>query len=50
VQRFLEEARVAGRLQHPGMVPVYDLGRFPDRRPFFTMKLVEGRTLAELLG
>jgi tetratricopeptide (TPR) repeat protein len=50
VQRFLEEARIAGRLQHPGLVPVYDLGRFPDRRPFFTMKLVQGRTLADLLA
>src|SRR5262249_19380121 len=31
-------------------VPVYDLGAFPDRRPFFTMKLVKGRTLAALLA
>jgi serine/threonine-protein kinase len=50
VRRFLEEARIAGRLQHPGIVPIYDLGRFPDQRPFFTMKLVQGRTLAELLA
>jgi serine/threonine-protein kinase len=50
VRRFVEEARIAGQLQHPGIVPVYDLGRFPDRRPFFTMKLVQGRTLAELLA
>jgi tetratricopeptide (TPR) repeat protein len=49
VQRFLAEARIAGRLQHPGVVPVYDLGRFPDRRPFFAMKLVQGCTLADLL-
>jgi tetratricopeptide (TPR) repeat protein len=49
VQRFLEEARIAGRLQHPGIVPIYDLGRFPDRRPFFAMKLVQGCTLADLL-
>jgi serine/threonine-protein kinase len=48
-QRFVEEAQVGGQLQHPGVVPVYELGRFPDRRPFFTMKLVKGRTLAELL-
>ena len=48
--RFLEEARVAGRLQHPGIVPVHDIGRFADDRPFFTMKLVEGRTLAEILA
>ena len=48
--RFLEEARIAGRLQHPGVVPIHDSGHFADNRPFFTMKLVEGRTLAELLG
>jgi serine/threonine-protein kinase len=50
VQRFLEEARISGGLQHPGIVPVYDLGRFSDRRPFFAMKLIEGRTLAALLA
>jgi serine/threonine-protein kinase len=36
-------------LQHPGVVPVYELGRFDDGRPFFTMKLVKGVTLARLL-
>src|SRR5262249_31750841 len=40
----------AGQLQHPGIVPVYELGQFPDRRPFFTMKLIKGRTLAALLA
>jgi serine/threonine-protein kinase len=49
VRRFLEEARVMGRLQHPGVPPVHALGRLPDGRPFFAMKLVKGRTLAELL-
>jgi serine/threonine-protein kinase len=49
VQRFLAEARIHGRLQHPGIVPLHELGELPDRRPYFTMKLVEGRTLAELL-
>jgi serine/threonine-protein kinase len=48
--RFLEEARITSRLQHPGVVPIHDVGRFPDGRPFFTMKLVEGRTLAALLA
>jgi serine/threonine-protein kinase len=46
VQRFVEEAQVAGQLQHPGVVPVYDFGVLPDRRPYFTMKLVKGQTLA----
>jgi serine/threonine-protein kinase len=50
VRRFLTEARVNGRLQHPGIVPVYELGRFGDDRPYFTMKLVAGRTLAALLA
>jgi serine/threonine-protein kinase len=48
-RRFVEEAQVGGQLQHPGIVPVYELGIFPDRRPYFTMKLVKGRTLAALL-
>ena len=49
VRRFVEEAQIAGQLQHPGIVPVYQLGAFADRRPYFTMKLVKGRTLAEIL-
>jgi serine/threonine-protein kinase len=48
-RRFVEEAQIAGQLQHPGVVPVYELGVCPDRRPYFAMKLVEGRTLAALL-
>jgi serine/threonine-protein kinase len=49
-RRFLAEAQVCGQLQHPGVVPVYDVGRLADGRPFFTMKLVKGRTLADLLA
>jgi serine/threonine-protein kinase len=49
-RRFLDEARITGRLQHPGVVPLYDLGRMADRRPFFAMKFVHGRTFAELLN
>jgi serine/threonine protein kinase len=49
IQRFVEEAQVGGQLQHPGIVPVYELGQFPDKRPFFAMKLVKGRTLSRLL-
>jgi serine/threonine-protein kinase len=48
-RRFIEEAQIGGQLQHPGVVPVYDIGRF-GARPFFTMKLVKGQTLAALLG
>ncbi len=50
VERFVEEAQIAGQLQHPGVVPVYELGRFDDNRPFFTMKLVKGQTLDTLLN
>jgi serine/threonine-protein kinase len=50
VQRFVEEAQIAGQLQHPGVVPVYELGQFGDGRPYFTMKLVKGKTLAALLA
>jgi serine/threonine-protein kinase len=49
VQRFVEEAQIGGQLQHPGIVPVYELGLMADERPYFTMKLVKGRTLAALL-
>jgi serine/threonine-protein kinase len=49
VRRFVEEAQIGGQLQHPGVVPIYELGALADRRPFFTMKLVQGRTLAEHL-
>src|SRR5947199_193534 len=48
--RFEEEARQVGRLEHPSIVPVYDLGELPDGRPFFVMKLVHGPTLAEALA
>lgn len=46
--RFVEEARVTGRLEHPGIVPVYELAARPgDRQPFYTMRFVKGRTLSE---
>ena len=50
VRRFVEEAQIGGQLQHPGVVPIYELGTFADRRPFFSMKLVKGQTLADLLA
>jgi serine/threonine protein kinase len=45
--RFVQEARITSVLQHPNIVPVHNLGRLPDGRLYFTMKLVRGRTLAE---
>src|SRR5262245_25020715 len=47
--RFLAEAQTTGQLEHPNIVPIHDLGVLPDGRPFFTMKLVRGETLAEVL-
>ncbi len=49
VRRFVEEAQIGGQLQHPGIVPVYELGQLPDERLFIAMKLLRGRTLAALL-
>jgi len=48
--RFEEEARLVGRLEHPSIVPVRDLGELADGRPFFAMKLIRGRTLADLFA
>ena len=48
-RRFLDEARISGQLQHPGIPPVHDLGSLPDGRPFLAMKLIKGRTLEFLL-
>jgi tetratricopeptide (TPR) repeat protein len=48
-QRFLREARVTGSLQHPGIVPIYNLGRLSDGRLHYTMRLVRGRTFADIL-
>src|SRR5262249_24965950 len=48
-RRVIEEAQIGGQLQHAGVVPVYDIGHFGNR-PFFTMKLVKGQTLAHLLA
>lgn len=49
LQRFVEEAQIGGQLQHPGIVPVYDLG-LEEGHPYFTMKLIKGETLAARLA
>lgn len=49
VARFLEEAQATAQLQHPGIVPVHDLGQLPDGRLWFTMKEVTGRTLGQII-
>ncbi len=43
--RFLREARVTGQLEHPGIVPVYEIGKRDDGTPYYTMRLVRGETL-----
>jgi serine/threonine-protein kinase len=45
--RFVFEAEVTSNLQHPGIVPVYDLGTYPDGRPFYAMRFIHGRSLEE---
>ena len=47
--RFLREACVQGQLEHPAIVPVYDLGRDPDGTLYFTMKRVRGSTFEEIV-
>jgi tetratricopeptide (TPR) repeat protein len=48
-RRFVDEARITGQLQHPGIPPLHDVGIGADGRPFLAMKLIKGRTLEELL-
>jgi WD40 repeat protein/serine/threonine protein kinase len=43
--RFLLEAELTGRLEHPGIVPIYGLGRYADGRPYYAMRFIEGETL-----
>jgi eukaryotic-like serine/threonine-protein kinase len=50
VDRFVREAAITSRLQHPGIVPLYDLGRADDGRPFLCMKLVEGASLEQRIA
>ncbi|MFT5286335.1 MAG: serine/threonine protein kinase, partial [Planctomycetota bacterium] len=47
--RFLEEAQITGQLDHPGILPVHDLGIDENGRVYFTMPLIKGQTLKEIL-
>jgi serine/threonine-protein kinase len=47
--RFLLEAEVTGRLEHPGIVPVYSLGRHGDGRPYYAMRFVRGDSLKDAI-
>ena len=48
-ERFVREAEVTGGLEHPGIVPVYGLGQYPDGRPYYAMRFIRGDTLKSLV-
>jgi serine/threonine protein kinase/formylglycine-generating enzyme required for sulfatase activity/WD40 repeat protein len=47
--RFVREAEITGRLEHPGIVPVYGLGQHADGRPYYAMRFIRGQTLADAI-
>lgn len=47
--RFLLEAEITGGLEHPGIVPVYGLGAYPDGRPYYAMRFIRGDSLKEAI-
>lgn len=49
VEKFFHEARICASLEHPNIVPVYDIGYDKDSLPFFTMKLIKGETLNKFI-
>ncbi|MDA1142780.1 MAG: protein kinase [Planctomycetota bacterium] len=48
--RFFEEAQITGQLEHPNIVPIHELGKDEEDNLYFTMKLVKGQSLGEILG
>ena len=48
IARFMREARIQGRLEHPAIVPVHELGQDANGKPYFAMKKLKGITLAEI--
>jgi tRNA A-37 threonylcarbamoyl transferase component Bud32 len=49
LEDFVEEARIAGQLEHPNIIPIHELGLDADGHAYFTMKLVRGRNLSDWL-
>ena len=47
--RFIEEAQITGQLEHPNIVPIHELGVDAQKRLFFSMKMVKGHSLAEVI-
>ena len=50
VLRFIDEAKITGQLDHPNIVPIYELGVDAQGQPFYTMKMVRGITLKKVLA
>lgn len=48
--RFVHEAQLTAQLDHPGIVPLHDFGMTSTGRPYFTMKMVKGKTLGQVIG
>jgi len=48
--RLIHEARLTGQLEHPNIVPTYELGRDEQDNPFYTMRVVREESLAQILG
>jgi serine/threonine-protein kinase len=48
--RFLLEGEITGSLEHPGIVPVYGLGSYPDGRPYYAMRFIRGESLQQAIG
>ncbi len=48
-ERFVLEAEITGGLEHPGIVPVYGLGTYPDGRPFYAMRFIKGDSMKDAL-
>ncbi len=49
VERFAREVQVVGMLRHPNIVEIYEVGQLADRRPYFAMEYLSGRTLSAIL-
>jgi len=47
--RFMLEAEVTGKLEHPGIVPVYGLGEYANGRPFYSMRFIQGQRFADAI-
>jgi len=50
LDRFIREAKITGQLEHPGIVPVYELGERPDGARYYTMKFVRGRSFEDVIS